>query len=293
VTFLDGNTMLGSGALMSGIADFPTSSLTSGNHSIIASYQGTTDFGASQSMPYMQTVSGPSGKVTPVVDLTVNGSSSNATVTAGAPVTFAARVHAASGYPWPNGSITLSDSTNASNIYGSSNITKDPNSNDGLATIVTTGVPVGSYSLVATYGGDNQGLYYNGARSNTISLTVSPGLGGPISQPSLSFLAVPGGRTGARVPIFLTVTNNGTAPASAVTLNQIALNILVGRGQVRLISPTLPLAIGRLQPGESTVLTFTLKLPRTVENLSLVEIGTLQDSSGNVYHFNPGQMIVP
>lgn len=294
VNFLEGGTLLGSGTLVSGIATFPTSSLTVGNHVIVASYAGNSDFGASQSAPYPQTVSsGPSGRVTPIVDLTVNGSNSNATVAAGAPVTFEARVHAASGYPWPDGSITLSDSTNASNIYGSANIRKDPKSNDGLAKIVTTGIPAGSYSLVATYGGDNQGLYYNGARSNTISLTVSPGLGGPISQPSLSFNAVAGGRTGARVPIFVTVTNNGTAPASAVTLNQIALNSLAGRGQVRLISPTLPLAIGALQPGESTVLNLVLRLPRTVESLSLVEIGTLQDSSGNVYHFSPGQVIFP
>ena len=83
------------------------------------------------------------------------------------------------GYPVPDGSITFSDSTNGSNTYGSANISKDPNSNDGLATITTTDMAAGRYSLVATYGGDNQGIYYNGARSNTVSLIVKAGLGAP------------------------------------------------------------------------------------------------------------------
>jgi len=294
VNFLDGGTALGSGTLVSGTAVFPTSSLTAGSHVIVASYAGNSDFSASQSVPYTQTVSsGPSGKVTPIVDLTVNGSSSNATVAAGAKVTFDARVHAAAGYPWPNGSITLSDSTNASNIYGSANVTKDPNSNDGLATIVTTGIAPGSYSLVLTYGGDNQGLYYNGARSNTVSLTVQQSLGQPPAQPSLSFLAIPGRRIDSRLPIFLTVTNNGTTRAEAVTFDQIAINIVAGSGNVRLISPNLPVVIGQLSPGATTVLKLELHVPNTAEKLSLVEMGTLQDKSGTVYQFNPGQVIFP
>jgi hypothetical protein len=294
VNFLDGGTVLGSGTLVSGTAVFPTSSLTAGSHVIVASYAGNSDFGASQSVPYTQTISsGPSGKVTPIVDLTVNGSSSNATVAAGATVTFAARIHAASGYPWPDGSITVSDSTNASNIYGSANVTKDPNSNDGLATIVTTGIAPGSYSLVVTYGGDNQGLYYNGARSNTVSLTVQQSLGGSPGQPSLSFVAIPGRRTDSRMPIFVTVKNNGSTPAEAVTVDRIALNTVAGSRDARLISPSLPVVIGQLSPGATTVLKLELYVPNTATRLSLAEIGTFQDTSGTVYQFDPGQVIFP
>jgi microsomal dipeptidase-like Zn-dependent dipeptidase len=54
------------------------------------------------------------GKVTPKVELTVNGGTSS-TVSLGDTVTFMARIHAAACYPSPNGSITISDSTNGAN----------------------------------------------------------------------------------------------------------------------------------------------------------------------------------
>ena len=113
------------------------------------------------------------GKVTPKVDLTVNGSASGR-VAIGATVKLVARIHAATCYPSPDGSITISDSTNGAITYGSALITKAPNSNDGLATITNNGIPSGAYTLVATYGGDNQGRYYNGAQSNTVTLQVGP-----------------------------------------------------------------------------------------------------------------------
>ena len=111
------------------------------------------------------------------------------------------------------------------------NIRKDPNSNDGLATITNSGIAAGSYTLVATYGGDNQGKYYNGAQSNTVSLTIKPELGGPPPQPSLAINATAGARNGTLLLVSLTVTNNGTAPASGITLNQIALRTLAGTGR--------------------------------------------------------------
>jgi hypothetical protein len=86
-------------------------------------------------------------------------------------VTFGARIHAAANCPWPNGSITISD--RSGNSYGTADNSKDPNSNDGLATITNSGMAAASYTLVATYGGDG-GNYYNGAQSNTVSLEIKP-----------------------------------------------------------------------------------------------------------------------
>jgi len=296
VTFLEGSTTLGAGTLATQggvqVAVFSTSALAVGTHVITAAYGGDTNFTRSTSLALTQTVS-PSGggKVTPTVSLTVNGSTS-ATVSSGATVTFLARVHAAPGYPWPNGSITISDSTNANNRYGSAIITKDPNSNDGLATITNSGMAVGSYMLVATYGGDDQGKYYNGAPSNTVSLKVLSGLGSPPPH-SIVIRAAIGLRNGTEVPLSLTVTNNGTAPASAITLSQITFHALVGAGTATLVSPSLPLHEGNLQPGQSLTIPLILEMPATVSKLALTEQGTSQDARGTVYQFSTGQVVFP
>jgi hypothetical protein len=225
----------------------------------------------------------------------VNGSSSGAMVSVGDTVTFAARIHAAPGYPWPNGSISISDTTTGQ-IYGTSDNVKDPNSNDGLATIITSGIPAGSYTLVGTYGGDNPDKngqhHYTGARSNTVSLQVKSNLGGPPPQPSLTIYANPGTPNGNVVPVSLTVINTGNAPATDITLNQIALRTLAGTGDANLLSPSVPLAVGRLQPLQSTVVTLQLQVPAGVKKLSLKEDGTAQDG-GTVYHFSSGQVIFP
>ena len=152
--------------------------------------------------PTATACSAPVAKVTPQVDLTVNGSTSS-TVSVGDTVTFMARIHAAACYPSPNGSISISDSTNGAIRYGSAPITKDPKSNDGLATITNSGIAVGSYTLVAAYGGDNEGKFYNGAQSNTVSLAVKPKAGGPepppanVTSTSVTNVAAPGATVAA------------------------------------------------------------------------------------------------
>lgn len=292
VNFLDGSTVLGSANLISGTASISTSSLAVGTHAIVGAYLGDSNFSISNSSVLTQTVSSTGGgKVTPTVDLTVNGSTSS-TVSAGDTVTFVARIQAASGYPWPTGSITISDSTDGSVQYGSANITKDPNSNDGLATITNSGIAAGNYTLVATYGGDNEGKYYNGARSNTVSLTIKPSVGGPPPERSLAISATAGARDGALMPVSLTVTNSGTVPASGITLNQVALRTLTGTGQARLFAPTLPVSMGNLSPGASTIITLELLVPATIQQLALTENGTLQ-GAGKVYQFSLGQVIFP
>ena len=115
VNFVDGNALLGTADLVSGTASFTTSSLAVGMHAIVGSYLGDTNFSVSNSSVLTQTVSSSGGgKITPKVGLTVNGSSTGATVFVGDTVSFVARIQAAAGYPWPTGSITISDSTNAS-----------------------------------------------------------------------------------------------------------------------------------------------------------------------------------
>ncbi len=171
VTFRDGTTHLATVILAHSVAAFSTSTLPLGTHLITGVYSGDSNFAGSTSPVLSQTIS-PAGKVTPTVTLTVNGSNS-ATIQPGDIATFSVRIHAVAGYPWPTGSITISDSTNADHRYGAGNLTKDPNSNDGIASVPIAWMTPGSYTLLATYGGDNEGKYYNGAQSNTVALKVS------------------------------------------------------------------------------------------------------------------------
>src|SRR5208282_3632792 len=56
VTFEDGSTTLGSATLAAGSATFASASLTQGSHTLTAVYGGNTNFGASTSANYTQTV---------------------------------------------------------------------------------------------------------------------------------------------------------------------------------------------------------------------------------------------
>jgi hypothetical protein len=93
--------------------------------------------------------------------------------------------------------------------------------------------------------------------------------------------------------ISLTVTNNGTAPAGNITLDQIALRTLAGTGEALLFAPTLPVTVGNLRPGASTVLTLELQVPTTIRKLALSENGTLRDGRATVRQFSLGQVVFP
>ena len=56
VAFYDGTTLLKTVALSGGAAEFTTSKLASGSHSIAATYDGSTSFSGSSSVPLTQTV---------------------------------------------------------------------------------------------------------------------------------------------------------------------------------------------------------------------------------------------
>jgi microsomal dipeptidase-like Zn-dependent dipeptidase len=222
--------------------------LTSANYSFATFKNGTLTINAA-------------GKVTPKVDLTVNGSTSS-TVSAGDTVTFVARIHAAACYPSPDGSITISKSTNGAIRYGSSLITKDPSSNDGLATIKNSGIAPDGYVLVATYGGDNEAKFYNGAQSNTVSLTVKPSEGGPehppanVTSTSVSNAAAPGATVAAGT---LTIQNQSSVTESIASASikvsrpgLFSTMTLSGAGQT--ITVTSP----------SAATTFTFKTPISI-----------------------------
>ena len=64
VTFLDGTTPLGSGALVTGKATLTVTALAGGNHTITASYSGDANYLASTSAPLTQSIGTVASSIT-------------------------------------------------------------------------------------------------------------------------------------------------------------------------------------------------------------------------------------
>jgi hypothetical protein len=152
--------MSGVASLTGGVAALKVSALASGAHNVTASYGGNSNFAASLSPVVVQIVA---GLVTPTVVLTVAPS----IAVAGSTVTFRARVRYPGG-PVPTGSVTISDVTDGVKTYGVAPL------NNGVVVIRNSTIPIGSYNLVATYGGDG-GSRYNGATSNSVPVRIVVG----------------------------------------------------------------------------------------------------------------------
>jgi hypothetical protein len=152
VTFYDGANSLGSTALSGGSAQFSTSSLAAGSHSITASYGGDSTYVNSTSSALTQTVNGASTS-------TSLGSSPNPS-SYGQSVTFTATVTSGSGTP--TGTVTFKD--------GSTTIGTGSLNGSGVATFSTSSLSLGGHSITAVYGGDSS---RNGSTSNTVSQTVN------------------------------------------------------------------------------------------------------------------------
>jgi hypothetical protein len=149
VTFADGSTTLGTGAIGSGIAAYSTSALAVGPHSITASYGGDTNDGGSTSITLAQTVN-QAGTALAL------GSSANPSAY-GSPATFTATVTPATA----TGTVTFTDgsATLGTGAIGS-----------GVATYSTSALAAGPHSITASYGGDTND---SGSASTTLTQTVN------------------------------------------------------------------------------------------------------------------------
>jgi hypothetical protein len=155
VTFFDGASDLGSATLVNGSAAFTTSTLVGGSHSIVAQYNGDSNFGVSSSAPISQTVD-------PIASQTALQSSNNPSYF-GAPVTFTANVSSSStGLITPTGEVEFFD---GSTLLGTENLS------GGTASFTTSSLSVGANQPIeAEYLGDS-----NYSPSNlTIQQTVQP-----------------------------------------------------------------------------------------------------------------------
>jgi uncharacterized repeat protein (TIGR01451 family) len=153
VTFVEGATVLGTGALSGNMATFSTSSLSVGAHNISANYGGDTSFIASTSITVTQTVN----KANSAAAVT---SSPNPSVF-GQNVTFTTTVTAsAPGAGTPTGIVTFTVGavTQASTLVG------------GVATFSSAALPVGAHNVTVNYGGDGN---FNAGVSTPMTHTVN------------------------------------------------------------------------------------------------------------------------
>jgi len=158
VTFMDGSTALGTGTLSGGIATLTTTTIPAGSNSIDAVYGGDSNFTTSTSGTLSQTVN----KSATTTKLTKN---TTGPITSGTSVTFTATVAAVSpgaGIPATGDTVTFMDN--------GSSIGTGALSSAGVATLITTTLPVGSNSITAIYSGDTD---YTTSTSNALSQTVN------------------------------------------------------------------------------------------------------------------------
>jgi parallel beta-helix repeat protein len=138
VTFFDGATTLGTSTLSGSTVQFVTSALTAGSHSVTAKYWGDANFASSTSLALTQAVNS--------IQTTTTVTSSSNPSTFGQNITFTANVQISSGSS-PTGTVTFLDASNSTTL-GTSTLS------GSSAQVVTSGLAVGSHSIVAIYSGD-------------------------------------------------------------------------------------------------------------------------------------------
>ena len=147
VTFLDGTTVIGVGAInASGIATFTTATLAIGSHPITASYAGDTNFTGETSAVLTEVV----GKLPSATAVT----QSSSVELLNSMVTFTAKVTTAA--PTPTGTVVFYDGATAIgtaplSTNGTAVVTL---SNNGDASYSTTTLAAGSHTITAAYSGD-------------------------------------------------------------------------------------------------------------------------------------------
>jgi len=153
VTFLDGSTTLGSTTVSSNSAQFTTSALAAGAHSITAVYGGDTNFAGSTSALLTETIN--QAATTTILTSNVNPA------TAGQGVTFTATIQAGGGNS-AAGTVTFLD---GSTTLGTATVSNNS------AQLATSALAAGSHAITAVYGGAPN---FAGSTSAVLTETINP-----------------------------------------------------------------------------------------------------------------------
>ena len=136
MTFYNGATILGTGTMAGGVATYTATGLSTGTHSITASYSGDSDYSPAVSTAVSQVIVRASA--------TVSMTSTFSPSTYGQSVTFTFTATGVLGTP--GGTVAISD--------GASLLATPTLNASGVATFTTSNLTVGSHTLTAVYGGD-------------------------------------------------------------------------------------------------------------------------------------------
>ncbi len=214
--------------LTAGAATCPAGTLPAGTYTLEASYSGDTNYlmGSDSIADYQVP------RATPGVSLSASPAS-GATVTS--PVSLSATVVPLAGGPAPTGTVTFE--VGGSAPAGCTNVTLTA----GSASCAVGTLPAGTYTLKASYSGDDN--YLNGSNSITdytvskltSAVTVTPDLAAPVWGQGVSFIAAV---TVAGAPV-----TSGTVQWS-IGGKPIGAPVQVGSGGTAPLGPLTDLAVG-------------------------------------------------
>jgi hypothetical protein len=194
VTFKDGATVLGSGAINGTTATFDTAALSVGTHSIVAAYSGDGSTESFSSAPYSQIINAAGASIT------LTSSANPATF--GTLLTFTATATSAAGSL--TGTVNFQD--------GGVTIGSGALSSTGVATFSTSTLSPGVHTIAAAYLGDSND---QPASSSTLSQVVERSTSVTLASSQNPLLTL------SPVTITATVANGGGAVATgAVTFSQ-------------------------------------------------------------------------
>ena len=201
VTFTSGGTPLGTAPLNSRGAATLTRTLPPGNYQIVATYAGNTDANGSASAPFPLTVVQATTKTALIISPTPG------LVTR--PITFTARVTGNGSTPTGNVNFTANG-----NLIGAA-----PLNASGVATLVTSTLPLGNYAVAATYQGD----------ANDTGSTASTALSVVLATTNTTVTASPRpALVGQTITFTAKVAGNGGTPTG--TVNFLANGNVLGAG---------------------------------------------------------------
>jgi hypothetical protein len=115
----------------------------------------------------------------------------------------------------------------------------------------------------------------------------------PVHGEHLKAAIVNQSKVGMRVQMSLELVNAGTTVAHGVSLNVLVPKTLAGAGTISMIGPGLPMILGDIQPGASSVLSVILSVPDTIKKLSLTEDASFIDDSSNINAVSLSQVVIP